>query len=114
MSEPAWGPVRRELVRLAGGAGLAALADADLLALFAESRRAEAFTEIVHRYGSQVYGVCRRGLRSPADADDAFQATFLVLARCARAVRRGPSLAGWLHGIARRVVARAHRDAARR
>jgi RNA polymerase sigma factor (sigma-70 family) len=74
-----------------------------------------AFEAIVRRHGPMVYRVCWRVLQQEQDTEDAFQATFLILARQSRTVRRPASLASWLHGIARRVAlkARAH-DAARR
>lgn len=70
----------------------------------------EAFTAIVRRHGPMVRGVCRRVLRNDADADDAFQAVFVVLIRKANAVRPRSQLGNWLYGIAVN-VARRGRDA---
>ena len=64
--------------------------------------------------GPMVLGVCRRILRDPSEADDAFQATFLVLARKAGSIRTGDSLGPWLHGVSRRVARRLQSVAARR
>ncbi len=61
-----------------------------------------AFTALVERHGAMVYSVCFRILRNPHDAEDACQATFLVLARKASSIRKQPSVASWLHGVARR------------
>ena len=73
-----------------------------------------AFSAIVERHGPMVLGVCRQVLRNLHDADDAFQATFMVMARKAGTVQNSESLASWLHGIALRVAARAKADEARR
>lgn len=95
----------------------AGLSDRELLARFAggPGRSAEAaFAMLVARHGPMVLGVCRRILRDPIEADDAFQATFLVLARRAGEVRPEPSLGPWLHGVSRRVAGRLRSIAARR
>jgi RNA polymerase sigma factor (sigma-70 family) len=83
--------------------------DRDLLARYAATGDGPAFTELVRRHGGLVWAVCRRHLREPADAEDAFQATFLVLAAKPHAVRRAESLGAWLHGTAWRVAARVRR-----
>ncbi len=76
------------------------LTDADLLARFVATRDDSAFTELVRRHGPSVLAVCRRVTRNRDDADDAFQATFLVLARKARRIRPGAPLGAWLYGVA--------------
>jgi RNA polymerase sigma factor (sigma-70 family) len=81
--------------------------DRDLLLAFTSRRDAAAFALLVGRYGSFVYGVCRRVLGNDPDADDAFQATFLVLARKAGGIGRPEQLGGWLHTVAVRCSRRA-------
>jgi RNA polymerase sigma factor (sigma-70 family) len=80
--------------------------DAELLRRFAETRDEAAFELLVWRHGGMVLGTCRRVLGRSVDADDAFQATFLALARRAGSVRRGESLPGWLHRVALRSALR--------
>jgi RNA polymerase sigma factor (sigma-70 family) len=74
--------------------------DEELLAKFVASRDDEAFQLIVRRHGAMVHGVCRRHLGNEADADDAFQAVFVVLIRKAGTVRPANKLGNWLYGVA--------------
>src|SRR4051794_35256059 len=84
---------------LVGGAA-EARTDRELLAAFARHHDQAAFAELVARHGPMVLAVCRRLLSDPHDADDAFQATWLVLARKAGARGWADSIAGWLHAVA--------------
>ncbi len=88
--------------------------DEDLLAVFTARRDEAAFAAIVRRHGGLVLDVCRSVLRNEADAEDAFQATFLALAAKARTLRTPAALAGWLHGTACRVARKARRARNRR
>ncbi|MEW4566246.1 sigma-70 family RNA polymerase sigma factor [Tautonia sp. JC769] len=113
------GDVIRQIGAIYRGGTVAGLGDEDLLDRFVtrdDRAVAEAaFQAIVTRHGPMVLGVCRRVLPDPADAEDAFQATFLVLARKARSVRvRDGSLGPWLRGVARKVAGKAQRQAVRR
>ncbi|MBO0700121.1 MAG: sigma-70 family RNA polymerase sigma factor, partial [Zavarzinella sp.] len=87
--------------------------DADLLHEFVASGDQRAFATLVRRHGPLVLAAAHRGTGNPADADDVFQATFLLLARNAAAIRNRSAVAGWLHGVASR-MARTVRRAARR
>jgi RNA polymerase sigma factor (sigma-70 family) len=108
------GDVMRRLGRSAGLQGDLALPDELLLERFARRRDGPAFAALVTRHGPMVYGVCRRLLRDVQEAEDAFQAAFLVLARKAAAIRRRTLLAAWLYGVARKVAARLRGQALRR
>ncbi|HJZ58648.1 MAG TPA: sigma factor, partial [Gemmataceae bacterium] len=88
-------------------ADTAALSDIELVGRFVERQDEAAFTALVRRYGVVVLGVCRRVLRHEQDAEDAFQATFLVLARKAGAVRRAGAVGNWLYGVAYNVARKA-------
>src|SRR5262245_24693894 len=106
--------VLRRLHAEAGAGTLAALTDGQLLEEFTGRHREAAFEALLRRHGPMVLGVCRRVLGDAHGAEDAFQATFLVLFRRAPALdRRGP-LAGWLHAVAYHVALRARAEAARR
>jgi RNA polymerase sigma factor (sigma-70 family) len=104
----------RHLRRVALAEPAGPLPDGELLRRFRETRDEGAFATLVERHGPMVLGVCRGVLRSWHDAEDAFQATFLILARKADSIQRPGSLAGWLHGVAYHLALRARTRAARR
>jgi RNA polymerase sigma factor (sigma-70 family) len=93
---------------------LGGLSDGRLLEQFAVHREEEAFEEIVRRHGPMVWGVCRRVLRDHHDAEDAFQATFLVLARKGPSIAHRELVANWLYGVAYQTATKARSTRARR
>src|SRR5690348_12758864 len=105
--------VLRHLRRVVRGDG-ADLSDGQLLGCFIEQRDEDAFAALVRRHGPMVWGVCRRVLRGHQDAEDAFQATFLVLVRKAASVVPRERVGPWLHGVAFRTAVRARSLNARR
>lgn len=96
--------------------GLSAEADADALLLrrFVASRDEAAFALLVKRHGPMVWAVCRQSVPNHADAEDAFQATFLALAQSAKSIRCPERLGGWLHASAVRIAGKAKRGFTRR
>lgn len=105
-------PVVRWFDTLFRGGTLGGLSDVQLLDRFvaAENLAEAAFEVLLGRHGPMVLGVCRRILGDDLAADDAFQATFLLLVRRAEVIRRRDSLGPWLHGVARRIALRAKAD----
>src|SRR5262245_7285128 len=112
------GPVLPAVLRFigvltnAGGGG--DRSDADLLRQFVVRRDEGAFAALLERHGPLVLGICRRVLGNSHDAEDAFQAAFLVLARKAASIRQQESLAAWLHRVALNVCRTARLQSARR
>src|SRR5271166_4736631 len=108
--------VLREIRTLYSSGTLIGLTDAELLERFLARDGVDAedaFAALVHRHGPTVLGACRRMLPRSHDAEDAFQATFLVLARRAASIGRREQLASWLYGVAVRIARDARRRAAR-
>ena len=100
---------------LTGQAGLSGVSDADLLRRFCDDNDQAAFEGLLRRHGGMVLGVCRRVLPNLQDAEDACQATFLILARKARSHNHWhASVANWLYATARKVSRNARVAAQRR
>jgi RNA polymerase sigma factor (sigma-70 family) len=97
----------RSIHDLAGTRGAGELPDRDLVERFAACGDAEAFAALVRRHGAMVLGVCRRIVRHEQDAEDVFQAVFLVLSRKAGRLRRQDAVGPWLFGVAHRLALRA-------
>src|SRR5438105_635488 len=92
--------VLHHLRRLADAKRAAGLSDAELLERFDRHRDEAAFAALLQRHAPLVFGVCRRVLANAHDAEDAFQATFLVLVRKAGSIAKGEALGCWLYEIA--------------
>src|SRR5215472_17106697 len=101
----------RRTVLLRDGAGLT---DGQALEDFISGRDQAALAALVRRHGPMVWGVCRRVLRNHHDAEDAFQATFVVLVRKAASIVPRERVANWLYGVAHQTALKARATAARR
>ena len=102
--------LRRAVLRQDG----AGLSDGQLLECFVRDRDEAAVAALVRRHGPMVWGVCRRVLRIHQDAEDAFQATFLVLVRKADSILPREMVVNWLYGVAHQTALKARQTAAKR
>ena len=106
MAAETLGDVLRRIGRLAGLQSVLSLTDAQLLERFATGRDEPAFAALMVRHGPMVLGVCRRLLHDAGQAEDAFQASFLVLGARPGLSRDGRLLSAWLYGVTYKVAAR--------
>jgi RNA polymerase sigma factor (sigma-70 family) len=104
MASAPLGVVIGHIRKLAGSPRAERATDGQLLQRFATERDGDAFDELMRRHGPLVLGVCRRVLRHEQDAEDAFQAAFLVLARKAGAIQKAGSVGSYLYGVAYRIA----------
>jgi RNA polymerase sigma factor (sigma-70 family) len=114
MNETRAASLYRLLAGLTRGEATGGLPDAELLSRFLAARDEAAFELLVWRHGAMVLGLCRRVLRHEQDAEDAFQATFLILSRKAGSIGRRENVAAWLYKVAYRVALRARAATMRR
>src|SRR6516164_859907 len=106
--------VLRQIRRLVAVQCSSQQSDLQLLQQFIAERDETAFTALVQRHGSMVFGVCHSVLHHQEDAEDAFQAAFMVLASKAHAIRKREAVSSWLHGVAYRLALKARARANRR
>jgi RNA polymerase sigma factor (sigma-70 family) len=104
----------RQINRLYRDGTCTAQSDAQLLDRYLSYRDERAFEAIVELHGPMVLSLCRRFLRDPHDVEDAFQATFLILARKAGSIRKRDVLASWLYGVAYRIAVRSRTEVLKR
>src|SRR5207249_10644277 len=97
----------RHIRNLVDAETIKSLTDAQLLQRFAARREETAFAALMQRHGRLVWSVCQHLLHREQDAEDAFQATFLVLARRAGSIRKTEAVGSWLYGVAYRVARKA-------
>jgi RNA polymerase sigma factor (sigma-70 family) len=114
MAIASWSRFLRGLTRRMAAETLRDQSDRELVERFLARQDEAGFEALVRRHGPMVYRVCWRVLQHSQDSEDAFQATFLVLAQKLRTVRNRDSLASWLHGVAHRVAQKARAQAAAR
>jgi RNA polymerase sigma factor (sigma-70 family) len=114
MADASLGVLLQHIVRIAGGQSLTLATEGELLEHFRDRQDQAAFAALVRRHGPMVLSVCRRLLGHAQDAEDAFQATFLVLTRKVASIRKHESLGSWLYGVAYHVASKARAQRARR
>ena len=114
MGRAQFGPVAHQFRHLFEGRSIAGVSEWQLLRRYLDRRDEVAFEAIVSRHGPMVLGVCRRLLADGRDVEDAFQATFVILARKGGTLAEADPVAHWLYGVAHKVALRARASAARR
>jgi RNA polymerase sigma factor (sigma-70 family) len=110
MAQAQLGTVLRHIRHLVGPERHEEATDAQLLERFVGRRDESAFAALLQRHGRLVWSVCRQMLHHEQDAEDAFQATFLALARHAASIRRGQAVGSWLYHVAQRIAIKAGTD----
>jgi RNA polymerase sigma factor (sigma-70 family) len=108
------GTILKYLRDLLEAKGLAEVPDCQLLERFVADQEDTAFNALLRRHGPMVLSVARRVVGNDHDAEDVFQATFIILARKANAIRKKQAVGGWLHGVAQRLAVKARAQASRR
>src|SRR5579885_3896426 len=114
MAESSFHNVLHYLAGMTAAQTLAEVLDGDLLVRFANQHDQAAFTALLRRHGPMVLNVCRRLLGQTEDAEDVFQAVFLLLARKARSIRKREAVGSWLYGVAYRLASKARARRQRR
>ena len=114
MAQTVSSPILQWIRRLVEDEGVGQLSDQHLLRQFSDQRSEAAFGTLLRRHGPMVLDVCRGVLSNEADAEDAFQATFLVLTRKAASIRKTKSVGSWLYGVAYRTALKARAQSATR
>src|SRR5262245_50232058 len=114
MAKPASSAILQLIRRVLVDPRLRTSPDQELLHRFLGEQDEAAFEALLRRHGPMVLDVCRGVLANEADAEDAFQATFLVLARKAGSIRKTATLASWLHGVAYRTALKARAESTQR
>jgi RNA polymerase sigma factor (sigma-70 family) len=114
MAKPQLAGVLRHLGDIRATRAVAEASDAELLGRFADRHEEAAFAGLLRRHGPMVWAVSRRVLPDVQDAEDVFQAAFLLLARKAASIRKRESVGSWLHGVAHRLALKARARGARR
>ena len=99
-------PINRVIQHILAACGRDGMADGELLTCFLSHQDDAAFAALVRRHGPMVWGVCRRLLRNHHDAEDAFQATFLVLVKKAATLPNRETVGNWLYGVAHQTAVR--------